>query len=726
MNGIVYRSAGITLNWHTPADQQEARETQAIRFAWRCRSCGASGSGVSLKSASVCDACGATVQAKDIQQYLEPAGFSVDFYEEPHNDVSTQHFVPVERPWVSTRGTWSSFPNPRLGRFRSSAEGYVYHHSSGANGTGYALCLACGRAEPMLHDGGLPHVFEGHAEHKRLRSRKDDRVCPGSVNRWAIKERISLGHQVKTDVLEIQLRDREGHWLDERVAATTISVAIRDALAELIGIQASELVCDVKQGFGDDQQKCMSILVFDRYASGYASGAYRFVEQIFREARKRLDCVKKCDSACPSCVLDYDQRFDAESLNRHTALRVLTPEWLDALQLPSEMRLFGEGTRVEVATLAEAVLRESARRDATLVRLFATGSKDECSIADSPLRALAYRLAALSRPVEIVVARSAIGELDEADKYSLASLADHPSVSVRSLVNLPRVDGATLLAEVQYGAIATRWASADTGSANLSERWGESSFPAVSASQLRSLDVDGEQLDAASLRPQRVDVGDREIAIHHELDGSVQGFGKRFWGIVSAQHSRTKTLLDSAVHHVGALEYSDRYLFTPLSVALLLEIVVGLRERVGRDRWANPPCRVVTIGTRSAGDGRVFGTVFADWPDAKVRDRLTGAFDYAGIDASLHTADRRSIKHGRVLKVLFSDGNSLTIRLDQGVSYWRVPGVASGRKVDASFDLADRGPEELADQVRRVAELAIPVEGAQHPTEIFVKARSRY
>jgi hypothetical protein len=153
--------------------------------------------------------------------------------------------------------------------------------------------------------------------------------------------------------------------LTDRVAATTLSVAIRDALAGLIGVQVSELVCDVKQSLTEDGQKCFSILVFDRFAAGYASGAHRFIEVIFRLARGRLDCPKTCDSACPSCVLDYDQRFDADSLDRHAGLRVLTPEWLNDLQLPVDMRLLGEGSRVEVGTLAEGVLRESGRRDAT-------------------------------------------------------------------------------------------------------------------------------------------------------------------------------------------------------------------------------------------------------------------------------------------------------------------------------------------------------------------------
>ena len=38
LDGLVYRSAGITLNWHIPASEADAHETQAIRFAWRCAS----------------------------------------------------------------------------------------------------------------------------------------------------------------------------------------------------------------------------------------------------------------------------------------------------------------------------------------------------------------------------------------------------------------------------------------------------------------------------------------------------------------------------------------------------------------------------------------------------------------------------------------------------------------------------------------------------------------
>src|SRR5205807_1527993 len=100
LDGLVYRSAGITLNWHIPATESDARETQAIRFAWRCSKCGNSGTSVVLPR--ICDPCGSDLS--DCEKFLEPAGFSVDFYADPHNNVSRPTYVPIERPWVNARG----------------------------------------------------------------------------------------------------------------------------------------------------------------------------------------------------------------------------------------------------------------------------------------------------------------------------------------------------------------------------------------------------------------------------------------------------------------------------------------------------------------------------------------------------------------------------------------------------------------------------------------------
>lgn len=722
MDGLVYKSAGITLNWHVPANQQDAREIQALRFAWRCRQgCGASGTTSSLVLAKNCEACGTEVLAQDIQQFLEPAGFSVDFYDEPHNDVTTQQFVPVERPWISARGDWSPMPNPDLGRFRVTTDGRVYHHSAGIHGNGYALCLACGRAEPMLSDGNPPTAFSPGHEHKKLRSRKDDRVCSGSTNQYQIKTGIVLGHQVRTDVMEIQLRDINGQWITDRGIALTIAVALRDELAELIGVQTGELGCDVQETRSATDTRCQSLFIFDKFAAGYASCAERLINQMFRDAAERLHCPKDCDSSCPQCVLDFDQRFEAGVLDRKAALSVLTPDWLDMLKIPDALRYLGDSSMVEFSGIVSAVLRESANAATIKTRLFIGGPADEVDIASSSLRILAYRLAALSRPLEIVISKSLFDGLGESDRFALSSLSDHPTITIGISEALPALGGALIIAEICRESYSVAWATTDQAARIPNETWGVSATPLVLGTLSSHLNSTIEKVDASAIRPKVKVEGDREIVVHHEIDGPLQGFGTKFWKIVAKEHHGAMAQIEESNSDVVSISYNDRYLFSPLSLALLVDLISRLKEVVGQARWDNPGITVTTTDVRGSGGNQSYNKIFSDWPDLTVRDAVAkGAFEYLGMRTQILVPSKFSVQHGRVLEVKFSDEKVLSVRMDQGVSYWRTPSSGGHKLFPIWFDF---NSTSIEDQVKMVVHMKAKIEGGALPTELFVKLR---
>jgi hypothetical protein len=79
-----------------------------------------------------------------------------------------------------------------------------------------------------------------------------------------------------------------------------------------------------------------------------------------------------------------------------------------------------------------------------------------------------------------------------------------------------------------------------------------------------------------------------------------------------------------------------------------------------------------------------------------------------------------SVQHGRVLEVKFSDGKALAVRMDQGVSYWRVPSSGGHKQFSIWFDFSNTS---LKDQIRTVVEMKVPIEGGSLPTELFVKLR---
>ncbi|NJM12028.1 MAG: DEAD/DEAH box helicase [Synechococcaceae cyanobacterium SM1_2_3] len=180
LDGRVYRSGGVTLNWQIPVEAEAAPEIQNLGWVWRCKSCGSNGTRLTMPER--CPHCGERDGNKLTRyRYIQPAGFAVDLRDKPHNNISVPQYIPVRDPLITLEDAdWMPLPHSDLGRYRMTAQGSVFHHSAGLNNEGYALCLRCGRADSE------PSALK---EHKRLRGgRMNDRekLCPGNESDWAI------------------------------------------------------------------------------------------------------------------------------------------------------------------------------------------------------------------------------------------------------------------------------------------------------------------------------------------------------------------------------------------------------------------------------------------------------------------------------------------------------------------------------------------------------------
>lgn len=715
MDGLVYVSAGVTLNWHIPADQQEVREIQDIRWAWRCHKCGASGSTHSLSLAQHCEKCAAAVHAHDIVEFLEPSGFAVDFYKEPGNDVSTQHFVPVEAAWIAADGDWYPLTNPDLGRFRVSTRGHIFNQSRGIYGTGYALCLECGRAEPMSPDGSLPKVFE--SPHRKLRrTREDGKFCPGSDNNWKIKQNIALGHRGRTDIFELQLKNTTGVCLNDPTAALTLAVALRDALAESLGVQAGELGCDIKQARTAENGVCRSILIFDRFAAGYSSSADRFLAEIFKRAAERLKCPADCDSACPHCVLDYDQRFAADNLDRHQALALLNEEWLNSFRLPESLTFFGGYSRLEHNRFSESLWTAVSKHNIGKIRFYTFGNAADWDVALSPLREIAYKMAGRNVDVEIMIAPAAIEALDLNDRLLLASLCDHPQISLRELDFEPRAGQGWVLAET-VGGNSIRWAVPDQDTLLFGPEWASDTNLLIRAEDSQPFLTSGQILTVAHIRPKLSELGDKEFEIKNELDGPLQSFGERFWDFIAAGHSVTGELFEDTKDSLVSASYNDRYLYSPMTIAVLYQLIKALKNKLGEERTSTFSFQMTTTGNRNQYYNQQ-NKIWSDWIDSNDRDRVAQSiFDQIDIVFSINIGSKADVGHGRILELTFSSGKKLFVRLDQGVSYWRAAWALRSEMIAYNFTASDILQRD------RLLNLNIDVQGAELPTQFFIKIR---
>ena len=732
IDGLVFESAGITLNWHAPATLDEANELQNIRHAWRCGRCGASGTSVLATRLQHCTECGAplTHERRRFQQYLEPAGFSVDLYAETHNDITLQKYLPVEPPWISVDADWFPLANPALGSFRSSPDGSVFHYSAGPTGSGYAVCLECGRSALMgskTDDSALPPVFQ--RPHKRLRGRRgsnDDWMCGGSDSPFKIKTGLNFGREYRTDVLELGLIGTDGHTLTNSVAAFTIAVAMRRAIAERLGVDISELGCDVKPVRDEDGRQTTVIQIFDQRSGGYASLVASELPSLLRAARSILECDAGCESACQHCVLTFDTRFRSEGLDRKAALGVLTDEWLSLLQLPEEMQLFGPSSCAEHQELAESISQEINRGAAKRLYIYLHGDPTEWDLAPSPLRSLLHRLSANSDVDLWLVARDArLDGLASIDAGLLRGLREICRANLVAGVPPTVTQPGICLATVTKGSGENvSWATSDLLIGNADKRWGaRSSAPLVRGlTTAPTVDPSGLQL------PIDTGLGLSAHVIAAELDGRCMGFGGRFWSLVSGGDLVGQLLHDRCVVEVI---YEDRYLSTPLTVALLLEVLSELkRSSEQADRWRNPSvsirsmhCDLRTEPGGLAADmarrrDRYRNRWSSDWPSDDLRDSaLRLALDYCGLHGLVMSLPRRELAHGRCLTIRCDSGPEIKIWLDQGFSYW----AQARNEVEGPagyFPIEDRSEEV----VQHLATPKCSVQGQLLPTYLFVDA----
>lgn len=665
LDGLIYQSRGITLNWHIPATQQAVNEIQNIRSCWRCSACGASGTAPTSRRGNACTHCQAPLELKDWCEYLEPAGFAVDFYSTPNNFVDT-NLSPISnaKPRITANGQWISVGQPEVLRFRSTTEGEVFHYSKGLYGRGYAVCLACGRAESTMNEQEVPAAL---LNHKKLRGGKEgqeqkSKLCPACTQEstWKIKNNLWLACNTKTDVLEIQIKTTNGLWINNYEQTLPIAVAIRDSLAAHLGIQAEELLC-VVDGRGTGQEgKCQSIFIMDKNSAGYASSAGKHIYSVLQDAYRRLLCIDaQCASACMQCILSYDQRLTPHELDRHKGLEVMTELWLAALELPVSCRPFGETTIPETLPLGEAFLTELQHHPKAGICLYLGEEHSYWRLGSRSLQRMIDILGAQETTVILALDKTFFGSCPQPEKSLLLPLLgrDHVLAVTVDTQNLAK----------EFCMIATIFSPENS----VIQSW---ATPVLEENDTKLL-LRGIQKNWSPLFS-KISINDIQPAsnstiIHceGEFDGEITNFGKIFWKRISlALDEKCK---DSLWQHgkIISLSYSDRYFSSPLVTSLLYNTVNELKNQAG-PLWSSP--QVALHLDKQCIASEYTNAVWHNWPSAEHRDSVITDVFSAISKITISTIEKKEMPHARKFAISYEDGTSYYLWLDQGFGFMNV------------------------------------------------------
>jgi len=664
LDGVVYRSEGISLHWHLPPDDQNyVAETQALRWAWRCPHCRSCGT--DRDRPPKCPACHTTDPRA--HRYLHPTGFAVDIRANVTNHVDESVFIPPRSPWVSARTAWQPLPSASLGSIRHDPNGTVFAYSDGSRYHGYAICLRCGRSAAEIGSAdNTPHQLP--EEHTKLRSGrvKDNTArCLGNDHAWAVQRNLWLGGELRTDVFELQLRHPipGRQWTEN--AAKAFGAALRRALTTDIGLSPEEIGWDAEV-----TNSTAYIHLYDKAdgGAGYSGQALSRINDLIRMARSILQCPRNCDSCCHACLLDYDTRDSTATLDRLAALEMLDEPFMQAMSLPQRFQAFGPATELEEQTAVAVAARELRRADLHTLRLYLDGTETDWNTTEWPLwqSLLAARGRNPGLVVNLQVNGSAFSAMPWNIQHAWASRAEVVGATINAVdPSHAGVGDARLLLESQWRSGSLRVATHDARSLCANEDWGTRSTDGDSPLvRLRTPDP----LPSLTVQPvavaQMLPVQQAAIAYCgvSGIRGTVVSCARQFWDQLTTAAPRIETIFQTAPEKIV---YQDRYLHSPLNARVLYEI---LRRFGGQMK---PQLEIITMQPEDKnlyGDIRSPQRINQDWTHS---DTLKGVLEELfreSFRCNVSTRPRRNVEHARRLELLWPTGR-VQLHLDNGIGF---------------------------------------------------------
>ena len=407
-----------------------------------------------------------------------------------------------------------------------------------------------------------------------------------------------------------------------------------------------------------------SAVVFDRASggAGFSSVIAQDPVGALKEAQTLLDCGEagRCGDpeaiqACPRCVLSADSQHSADETDRKTAfdlLQRITPR----LEVAAEAKLFGEPTVYEAAPLAGALSNLMSLDGAADLLVAMPGDPAEWELEVWPLAPVLQRWGARGRALMLLVDKERLFCSDAVTRKRFTLWAQHARVQLRDTPSPP-----PWLAAVRSGSSATGWASASPDAARITATWGAASAAPVVRGPTGT-PVVGSEITASDLLT--VSGSEALVDIGSECDGTVTGFGARLKAVLSARSPSLATVFSEPF---VSFDYSDRYLFNPLTARLVAELVAAFCDR-------DSEVIIRTLAARrDRGQPREGSLLHDDWTDLVTRTRvleqlLTEIAPAARVLPSQATAHRRRLD--------FRTGTrSGSIFLDQGVGFLASPGA---------------------------------------------------
>lgn len=665
IDGRVFRSAGISLNWQKLGSG--AREAQKFDVAWLCRYCGQTGIDRSSSTSDElkCSSCSRNIHPSLIKKTIEPTGFVTDFFDSPGNDITRQNYIPVQPGWLSLNGEEFPLPNPATGFMSYGSNATLFQHSSGENGTGFAVCLSCGKAESMTIDSKFPTGLSPTSEHRPItstpKSKDSDGYQPACDGSATVHSDIHIGCTSLTDAFELTLKHPiTGQYIDVsdegETVALTLAVSLRNALAHKLGISTSEIGYAVRPSRDlNSNLPAMVIQLYDAISggAGFATSAARFIGKLLVDMHSNLACSSSCDEACSSCLLDSNTRHDANHLDRKAATEWLGNDFIKFISLPTEFKYLTESKYCHESI--KEFISHQINKGANSIKVWLSEETNEWDLDARQVHMFIYQMIQINGvELSFVLPNLQLGEIEK------RSLLRYKELGIKLLKPNKELTNGNMVALVESANKSVSIASQSAEMLSPNGHWLESNSEDMLVKSSLSQDFKFSEIDTSQWI---VNLSDgARVEFSTELNGEIKSFGGRFWAFICKEYEPlANEFKDGELIEVA---YTDRYLQSPWYMIMLGEIIRGLPFN------SKTSFELQTLFSSKPGTGRFINH---DWNISSDMVEVINLWFKEGIKLpcfiDLHE-NKADISHRRELTLKFKNGNEYCIGFDQGVGYW--------------------------------------------------------
>lgn len=654
----------------------------------RCPECGTMDSMHGLKDMGV------STENSRFTEVVEPAAFTVAWNDEPTRNMNSRVAMNIIQPVLLEMEQWEEKTSSAKMIVRNStSKSEILFYNRGRLNYGYAFCPYCGKME---YDSEITSGKTPLAGHKHLIT---GTPCPGGeANGSSIRRHVLLVGRYQTDFVELKFFDNENNQVEDTETLYSLGVILSRKLTELLGINDGEV------DFGYDPG-AHSIFIYDTAlgGAGYSTLFREYREKVLEMSFKALSQCD-CEVSCTKCLIDRKSQWYLNYLNRHKALDWLITE-LNSRKAPVEIAMYIPDAVAVTTDFTTEISQLSRNKDINRMTIFVDNEYHTWHPENFGYKRMIQELTLSGVSVSF-----AIKDQIDLTTYSVETRATVlPTLlqyDFKTYDSPLHEHGIVPLLSVAFndGKVKTYFGKSITHS--LSESWGKgdiySSFkyPVTMSACLPINNI----LEGLSREHDSI-MFDTRIKDNCSLS--------TFFNIMLSHKAEDWRIIKSKLSGKEvSIQYSDRYLFSPLGIMLLANLLKQIKKEY---KLTISSLKIYVSRPNVRGEFSNSNTKIGEsFRSNDVRNvfLVNALNELTGIKPEI--CDDGYIEHERCLTIK-SEDEELCIRPDAGVSNgWKPFGSENAEATDKDFSYNWEMDMDLYNQKKNYSGILYTVSYSSH------------